>query len=99
MTDSVAENGRRTPRAFDTIFWGGLTAGVLDLIDGMITGGLKERLSDGREDVIEVRKPGVDGLVQIDLEILAGLVDLVDHGRVVVLKQTGGQNVSQIGQL
>jgi hypothetical protein len=22
-------------------FWGGLTAGVLDLIDGMITGGLK----------------------------------------------------------
>ena len=38
MTDSVAENGRRTPRAFDTIFWGGLTAGVLDLIDGMITG-------------------------------------------------------------
>jgi hypothetical protein len=41
MTDSVAENGRRTPRAFDTIFWGGLTAGVLDLIDAMIIGGLK----------------------------------------------------------
>jgi hypothetical protein len=57
------------------------------------------RLSDGREVVLKVRKPGVDELVQIGLEILAGLVDLVDHGRVVVLKQTGGQNVSQMGQL
>ena len=38
-------------------------------------------------------------LVQIDLEVLAGLVDLVDHGHVGVLKQTGGQNVSQITQL
>jgi hypothetical protein len=57
------------------------------------------RLSDGREVVLKVRKPGVGELVQIDLEILAGLVDLVDHGRVVVLKQTGGQNVSQMGQL
>jgi predicted histidine transporter YuiF (NhaC family) len=38
-------------------------------------------------------------LVQIDLEVLAGLVDLVDHGHAGVLKQTGGQNVSQIAQL
>jgi predicted unusual protein kinase regulating ubiquinone biosynthesis (AarF/ABC1/UbiB family) len=57
------------------------------------------RLSDGREVVLKVRKPGVDELVKIDLEILVGLVDLVDHGRLVVLKQTGGQNVSQMGQL
>lgn len=33
------------------------------------------RLSDGREVVLKVRKPGVDELVQIDLEILSGLVD------------------------
>src|SRR5215468_8397865 len=33
------------------------------------------RLSDGREVVIKVRKPGVDELVQIDLEILSGLID------------------------
>jgi ubiquinone biosynthesis protein len=33
------------------------------------------RLKDGREVVLKVRKPGVDELVQIDLEILADLVD------------------------
>jgi ubiquinone biosynthesis protein len=33
------------------------------------------RLSDGREVVIKVRKPGVDELVQIDLDILARLVE------------------------
>ncbi len=33
------------------------------------------RLSDGREVVLKVRKPGVDELVQIDLEILTGLID------------------------
>jgi ubiquinone biosynthesis protein len=33
------------------------------------------RLFDGRDVVIKVRKPGVDELVHIDLDILAGLVD------------------------
>lgn len=33
------------------------------------------RLADGREVVVKVRKPGVETLVQIDLEILAELVD------------------------
>lgn len=33
------------------------------------------RLPDGREVVVKVRKPGVDELVRIDLEILAGLID------------------------
>ncbi len=33
MTDLVTGNARQSPRAFDTIFWGGLTAGVLDSID------------------------------------------------------------------
>ena len=33
------------------------------------------RLADGRDVVLKVRKPGVDELVRIDLEILAGLVD------------------------
>jgi ubiquinone biosynthesis protein len=33
------------------------------------------RLFDGREVVLKVRKPGVDEVVQIDLEILAGLID------------------------
>lgn len=41
MTDSVAENKPRTPRAFDTILWGGLTAGVLDSIDAVIAFGFK----------------------------------------------------------
>jgi len=33
------------------------------------------RLFDGREVVLKVRKPGVDELVQIDLEILSSLID------------------------
>jgi ubiquinone biosynthesis protein len=33
------------------------------------------RLFDGREVVLKVRKPGVDQLVHIDLEIVAGLID------------------------
>ena len=33
------------------------------------------RLLDGREVVVKVRKPGVDDLVQVDLEILADLLD------------------------
>jgi ubiquinone biosynthesis protein len=33
------------------------------------------RLSDGRNVVLKVRKPGVDELVRIDLEILEGLVE------------------------
>ncbi len=33
------------------------------------------QLFDGREVVVKVRKPGVDELVQIDLEILTGLLD------------------------
>lgn len=33
------------------------------------------RLGDGREVVLKVRKPGVDELAKIDLEILSGLVD------------------------
>ncbi|SRR6266849_3850133 len=41
MTGPVAGNAQRTSRAFDTIFWGGLTAGVLDSIDAVITFGLK----------------------------------------------------------
>ena len=33
------------------------------------------RLFDGRDVVLKVRKPGVDELVQVDLEILGGLID------------------------
>jgi ubiquinone biosynthesis protein len=33
------------------------------------------RLFDGRDVVLKVRKPGVDELVRIDLDILAGLID------------------------
>jgi ubiquinone biosynthesis protein len=33
------------------------------------------RLTDGREVVVKVRKPGVDGIVHVDLEILTTLVD------------------------
>jgi ubiquinone biosynthesis protein len=33
------------------------------------------RLQDGHEVVLKVRKPGVDELVKIDLEILGGLID------------------------
>jgi len=41
MTDPVTGNARSTPRAFDTILWGGLTAGVLDSIDAVIAFGFK----------------------------------------------------------
>jgi ubiquinone biosynthesis protein len=33
------------------------------------------RLADGRDVVVKVRKPGVDSLVRIDLELLAELID------------------------
>jgi ubiquinone biosynthesis protein len=33
------------------------------------------RLTDGREVVVKVRKPGVDEIVRVDLEILTSLVD------------------------
>jgi ubiquinone biosynthesis protein len=33
------------------------------------------RLFGGRDVVLKVRKPGVDDLVRIDLDILAGLID------------------------
>jgi hypothetical protein len=41
MTDPVTGNARRTPRAFETILWGGLAAGVLDSIDAVIAYGFK----------------------------------------------------------
>lgn len=33
------------------------------------------RLADGREVVVKIRKPGVDEIVRVDLEILTSLVD------------------------
>jgi hypothetical protein len=42
MTNSIARNGP-TPRAFDTIVYGGLIAGTLDAIDGVVAFGLKFR--------------------------------------------------------
>jgi hypothetical protein len=41
MTSSVAISRQGTLRAFDTIVWGGLTAGVLDSIDAVIAFGFK----------------------------------------------------------
>src|SRR5712691_11672511 len=41
MTDSGIGNTYKTPRGFDTILWGGLTAGVLDSIYAVIAFGLK----------------------------------------------------------
>lgn len=41
MTDLVTGNARQFPHAFGTIFWGGLTAGVLDSVDAVIAFGLK----------------------------------------------------------
>jgi len=41
MTNSIATNYLATPRAFDTVFWGGITAGVLDAVDGVIAFGFK----------------------------------------------------------
>jgi hypothetical protein len=40
MTTSIARTGP-TPRAFDTILYGGLIAGTLDAIDGVVALGLK----------------------------------------------------------
>ncbi|PYX04676.1 MAG: hypothetical protein DMG88_23915 [Acidobacteria bacterium] len=42
MTNSIARNGP-TPRAFDTIVYGGLIAGTLDAIDGVVAFGLAWR--------------------------------------------------------
>jgi len=41
MTDLNVRSERPTPRAFDTIVWGGLLAGTLDAIDGVAAFGLK----------------------------------------------------------
>jgi ubiquinone biosynthesis protein len=55
------------------------------------------RLTDGREVVVKVRKPGVDEVVRVDLEILASLVDewlphipaLVEHDAKGLLSEFG----------
>jgi hypothetical protein len=41
MTDLSARSETRTPRAFDTIVWGGLLAGTLDAVDGVVAFGLQ----------------------------------------------------------
>lgn len=41
MTDLVARQIQKSPLAFDTIIWGGLTAGILDATDGVIAFGFK----------------------------------------------------------
>jgi len=41
MTNSISENTQTLPRAFDTILWGGLVAGVLDATDGVVAFGFK----------------------------------------------------------
>ncbi len=40
MSDAIAVDGAGKPRAFETIVWGGLVAGVLDSIDAVIAFGL-----------------------------------------------------------
>ena len=40
MTNEVVGNARNSPRGYDTILWGGLTAGVLDSIDAVVAFGL-----------------------------------------------------------
>jgi hypothetical protein len=40
MTNEVVGNARNTPRAFETILWSGLTAGVLDSVDAVVAFGL-----------------------------------------------------------
>ena len=55
------------------------------------------RLTDGREVVVKVRKPGVDEIVRVDLEILTSLVDewspriasLVEHDAKGLLAEFG----------
>lgn len=41
MTNSMTTTQWGTPGAWETIFWGGLTAGVLDAVDGVIAFGFK----------------------------------------------------------
>lgn len=41
MTDLSITGNSRSPRAFDTIVWGGLLAGTLDAVDGVVAFGLK----------------------------------------------------------
>ena len=41
MTDFAERQTQESPLAFDTIIWGGLTAGVLDATDGVIAFGFK----------------------------------------------------------
>jgi uncharacterized membrane protein YagU involved in acid resistance len=41
MSDVTREREKGRPRAFDTIVWGGLVAGVLDAIDGVVAFGFK----------------------------------------------------------
>ena len=41
MTDSSGRSGAGKPSAFATIVWGGLIAGVLDALDGIVAFGLK----------------------------------------------------------
>ena len=36
MTHSISRNDSGTPRAFDVIVYGGLIAGTLDAIDGVV---------------------------------------------------------------
>lgn len=52
------------------------------------------RLLDGREVVVKVRKPGVEQLVRIDLEILSGLVDAWTP-RLDLLQQFDARSVLQ----
>jgi hypothetical protein len=40
MTNADAEIAQNVPRGYDTILWGGLTAGVLDSIDAVVAFGL-----------------------------------------------------------
>ena len=41
MTDLNVRSETPTPRAFDTIVWGGLLAGTLDAVDGVVAFGLQ----------------------------------------------------------
>ncbi|HET9410212.1 MAG TPA: hypothetical protein VFO39_23445 [Candidatus Sulfotelmatobacter sp.] len=41
MTNLAAREAQKSPRTFDVILWGGLTAGVLDATDGVIALGFK----------------------------------------------------------
>lgn len=41
MTDQSISSAASKPRAFDTIVWGGLLAGTLDAVDGVVAFGFK----------------------------------------------------------